>query len=164
MAEFKSFTTQLRVYDSAGELDPAVQILIDKAKEASANAYAPYSEFQVGAALLLADGEIVTGNNQENASYPAGICAERVAFFAAKSRKPDTDVKMVVIVAKPRLAKEFRFTPPCGICRQVMSEYEKKNTSGKIRLYLIDVEGKVYESESIANLLPFQFSDDDLKL
>ena len=137
-------------------------MLIKSAQEAALKAYAPYSNFLVGASLLLADGQVVTGNNQENACYPAGLCAERVAFFAAKSQNPDTDILKVVVVAKRREEDFYRAAAPCGSCRQVMSEYEN-NQSQPITLYMVDMEGKVYESPSIENLLPFKFSADSLK-
>ena len=152
----------LTVYNSLSELPEEVQHLIEQAQEAAMRAYAPYSDFLVGAALLMDDGKIVTGNNQENACYPAGLCAERVAFFAAKSQYPDTNILKVAVVAKRREEHFFRAAAPCGSCRQVMSEYEN-NQSQPIVLYMMDMEGKVFESPSIENLLPFKFSADSLK-
>lgn len=151
----------LTVFDSMEELPDDARVLIKKAQEATSNAYAPYSDFMVGAAVLLADGSIVTGNNQENACYPAGLCAERVAFFAAKSQKPDVDILKVAVVAKRRDSENFTVAAPCGSCRQVMSEYEN-NQGIDIPLYMLDSQGKVYESPSIDNLLPFKFSADSL--
>jgi len=155
----KSISKQavLAVYESVAELPTEVQALIANAKEAARAAYAPYSNFLVGAAVQMADGTTVTGNNQENACYPAGLCAERVAFFAAKSQKPDTDIQKVAVVARRREDDFFRAAAPCGSCRQVMSEYEN-NQKESIILYMLDEEGKVYESASIENLLPFKFS------
>ena len=147
----------LAVYESEADLPADVQALIKQAKDATNRAYAPYSNFLVGAAVLLADGTTVTGNNQENACYPAGLCAERVAFFAAKSQKPDVDILKAAVVARRRKEDHFTAAAPCGICRQVMSEYEN-NQETPIALYMLDEEGKVYESASIDNLLPFKFS------
>ena len=161
MGEIISQEVKLMVHDNETALDQQTQHLFQKAREAAQNAYAKYSNFQVGAALLLEDGKIVTGNNQENAVYPAGLCAERVAFFSAKSQNPNTSIEKVVIVAKSREEDNFRLATPCGSCRQVMSEYED-NQKGKIKLFLCDEDGKIYESESIENLLPFKFSENML--
>lgn len=144
------------------ELSNEIEQLIEGAKNAARNAYAPYSNFQVGAALLLDDGKIITGNNQENACYPTGLCAERVAFFSAKSQYPNSKILRVAIVAKRSADDFFKLATPCGSCRQAMSEYEN-NQNQNIAVYLADADGTVFESESIDNLLPFKFSDKDLK-
>lgn len=144
------------------ELSSVLIRLIDLAKEAAINAYAPYSNFQVGAALLLDTGQIVIGNNQENACYPAGLCAERVAFFAAKSQFPNNEILKVVIVAKLKSEENFKMATPCGSCRQVMSEYEN-NQKAKIKVYLLDSDGSVYLADSVDTFLPFKFSNKDLK-
>lgn len=143
------------------ELHPEEQSLIHAAQASALKAYAKYSQFQVGAALCLEDGKIITGNNQENACYPAGLCAERVAFFAAKSQYPDLSVKAVAVVAKRAADEIFRAASPCGSCRQVMSEYENNQVT-PIKLFMMDAEGKIYESASIENLLPFKFSEASL--
>lgn len=143
------------------ELPAEEQTLMQAAQAAALKAYAKYSRFQVGAALRLADGSIVSGNNQENACYPAGLCAERVAFFAAKSQYPDLAIVSAAVVAKRAEDNTFRAAAPCGSCRQVMSEYEN-NQDNLIRLYMMDAEGKIYESPSIENLLPFKFSEASL--
>lgn len=161
MPESISRQSVLTVYSSLDQLPEATRELIKQAQESSLRAYAPYSDFLVGAAVKMADGSIVTGNNQENASYPAGLCAERVAFFSAKAQKPEVDIMMAAIVAKRRQDDHFRAASPCGSCRQAMSEYENKQTS-PIKLYLMDEQGKIYESASIENLLPFKFSDKSL--
>ncbi|WP_084362803.1 cytidine deaminase [Roseivirga echinicomitans] len=145
----------------ANELDQVTLELIEAAKKAALNAYSPYSNFQVGAALLLDNGKTISGNNQENACYPAGLCAERVAFFSAKSQYPDCQIMKVAIVAKPANQEQFKMATPCGSCRQVMSEYEN-NQEQSIKVYLPDADGSVYESDSIDNFLPFKFSNKDL--
>lgn len=147
----------LNVYEPS-EVDSETSNLIQKAKEATNRAYAPYSNFHVGAALLLSNGEIITGNNQENAAYPAGLCAERVAFFSSKSNNPEATIRKVAIVARNGADDHFKLATPCGNCRQVMSEYEN-NQEEPIQVYLCGEDGKVYESESVENLLPFKFSD-----
>ncbi|WP_286748359.1 MULTISPECIES: cytidine deaminase [Roseivirga] len=153
--------SKLTVY-SINDADPQVVQLLEEAQTAAQRAYCPYSNFQVGAALRLSNGQIVQGNNQENAAYPSGLCAERVAFFAAKSLHPEEEIEMVAIVAKPKTAKSFKLATPCGSCRQVMSEYENQQTK-PIRLFLLNEKNEVYESESIDNILPFKFSDKHLK-
>lgn len=145
----------------ANELDQETTNLIEEAKKSALNAYSPYSNFQVGAALLLSNGKTILGNNQENACYPAGLCAERVAFFSAKSQYPDCQIVKVAIVAKPANQQHFKMATPCGSCRQVMSEYEN-NQEQSIKIYLPDTDGSVYESDSIDNFLPFKFSNKDL--
>ena len=152
----------LTVYDSFIDLPEDAQVLIKSAQDAANKAYAKYSNFLVGAAVLMADGSIITGNNQENACYPAGLCAERVAFFAAKSQKPDMDILKAAVVARRREDDLYAAATPCGICRQVMSEYEN-NQENPIVLYMMDKEGKFYESASIENLLPFKFSEESLR-
>lgn len=149
-------------YNSINELNKEDKALLSKALEASKLAYAPYSHFKVGAAVLLENGEIFTGNNQENAAYPSGLCAERVAVFAASSHFPDIAVKALAITAK---AKDFSIDSPiypCGACRQVFAEYEhhhKKN----IRVIVMGEKGKIQIFESIESLLPFMFVEDNLK-
>ena len=143
------------------ELDQETQSLLTKAHQAAGNARAPYSNFQVGAALLLADGSVVLGNNQENAAYPAGLCAERVAFFAAKANKPDAVINKVAIVALKMIASEKSIPAPCGNCRQVMSEYENEQVN-PIEVYLTGGTGQVLMSKSVDNLLPFKFSSEQL--
>ena len=145
----------------ADELEISIVNLIEAAKKAALSAYAPYSNFQVGAALLLDTGEVIIGNNQENACFPAGLCAERVAFFAAKSQSPTSEILKVAIVAKPRSEDNFKMATPCGSCRQVMSEYEN-NQQHKIEIFLPHSDGSVYAAESLDTFLPFKFSNTDL--
>ena len=134
-----------------------VQELFDIAKKAADNAHSPYSNFQVGAALKMANGDVYTGSNQENASFPAGLCAERVAIYAAKAQHPDVPVEFMVIVAKHIEAKDFQYATPCGQCRQSMNEYEEKQET-PIRIYLLAEDDQVFESRSVENLLPFKFT------
>ena len=161
MKEIKISSIALE-YDSFEELDNEAKNLILKAKEATKKAYAPYSNFKVGAAVLLDNGLIITGNNQENAAYPSGLCAERVALFAASSQYPEAAVKAVAITAH---SDEFIIdTPiyPCGACRQVLAEYEYK--FGKdIKLILTGNEGKVLVIKNIKTVLPFIFDASKLK-
>lgn len=144
------------------EADADIQELIKQAKEAASRAYAPYSNFQVGAAVLLSSGLIIQGNNQENAAYPSGLCAERVACFSAKANHPEASIEKIAIVAKIGGTDHFKLATPCGSCRQSMSEYEN-NQDNTIKLFLLGEDDQVYESESVENLLPFKFSDKNLK-
>lgn len=136
------------------ELSNADSVLILKAKEATKKAYAPYSQFKVGTAVLLANGEIITGNNQENAAYPSGLCAERVALFYAQSNYPGIAIFSLAIAAVGSFSSA-EFISPCGACRQVMVEYEKR-TKHPMRILLCN-ETDVLEIDSAADLLPLRF-------
>ncbi|WP_353778950.1 cytidine deaminase [Winogradskyella sp. 3972H.M.0a.05] len=146
----------LEVYDSLNELPSDVQELMQKAVEARDTAYAPYSNFTVGAALLLDNGEIVSGSNQENASYPSGLCAERTAIYYAGARFPNEKIIRMAITASAKDKETKSPIPPCGACRQAISEYEVKQNSA-IEIYFMGKVGKVAKSDSLSNLLPFIF-------
>ena len=150
------------LFEDKKELMEQDRLLLDKAKESSTKAYAPYSEFRVGAAVLLANGEIVIGNNQENAAYPQGICAERVALFSASAQYPGVKIMSIAVYGNPQHFKMDNYLTPCGGCRQVMSEYELNN-NGNIRVLLGGNAGKIMLIESVENLLPFQFSVKDIR-
>ncbi|WP_406682498.1 cytidine deaminase [Shiella aurantiaca] len=124
--ETKLLTLEYQYFARWEDLSPENQALVARAEEASSHAYSPYSHFQVGACVLLSDGQMITGNNQENAAYPSGLCAERVAFFHASSQFPQLTITKVAIAAKPESHTSFIPVNPCGGCRQVMLEYEKK--------------------------------------
>lgn len=149
-----TITATIKVYQP-DELSPADRALMKAAKEATERSYAPYSRFSVGAAAQLADGTIVTGTNQENAAYPSGLCAERTTLFYANSQHPDQPVVTLAIAA--RTEKDFIDLPipPCGACRQVILETEKRYKQ-PIRILLY---GKkcIYEVRSIGDLLPLSF-------
>jgi len=129
--------------------------LIDFAKEASSRAYAPYSQFQVGAAVLLANGEIVTGSNQENVAFPSGLCAERTALFYANSQYPEQAVKSLAIAAYTQGDFIDKPISPCGACRQVILETEMRYHS-PIRILLYG-KSEIYIIEGINDLLPLAF-------
>lgn len=148
--------TKLQIFESIKALPKSVKALMKFAMEARLNAYAPYSKFYVGAAVLLDNGEIITGSNQENASYPSGLCAERTAIYYAGAKFPNTIIKTMAIVAGSQDRKTTEPIPPCGACRQAIAEYEIKQTQ-PIALYFMGEEGKVIHSNSIANLLPLIF-------
>ena len=151
-----------RQYDSPEELPAEDKNLLMMAREAAKSAYAPYSQFYVGAAVLLENGVIVKGNNQENAAYPSGLCAERVAIFSAGANYPGVAVKAVAINA---FSNEFKITDPvgpCGGCRQSMIEYE--NRYGKdIRVLLMNDDGNVIVTDTLKSYLPLVFSAESLK-
>lgn len=151
------------LFDNEKELSEQDAFLLEKARLASENAYAPYSDFRVGAAVLLDNNVIVTGNNQENASYPLGLCAERVALFAAISQYPQQKVLAIAVYGNPKHFKLEHYLSPCGGCRQVMLEYELKGKH-RIRVLLAGNSGKIMLVEGVENLLPFQFSSKDMNL
>jgi cytidine deaminase len=149
-------------FDHVDELNPEDRKLVNDARESVLNAYAPYSGFNVGAAVLLENGKTITGNNQENASYPVGLCAERVAIFSAGANYPGIKIKSIAITA---LSKKFMIdkpVAPCGACRQAIAEYEHRYKT-PIRLVMVGEQGKVLVAEGIKNFLPPMFNGDDLK-
>lgn len=126
------------------------------AVQARHKAYAPYSSFTVGCAILLENGKIITGNNQENAAYPSGLCAERVAIFAAGAAFPGVPVLKMAITASPKDDSFHKPVPPCGACRQSIAEYEN-NQKNDIALYFMGASGNVLKSNSLRDLLPLVF-------
>lgn len=148
---------ELSVFETLEELSAEFQELMKIAEEARDKAYAPYSNFQVGAAVLLENGEIVTGNNQENASYPAGLCAERVAIFHASANFPAVPVKAIAIVSSSKNHLVNKPAAPCGFCRQAIVEYEQKQNQ-PISIVFGGEVGKIYSCSSISDLLPIAFN------
>lgn len=156
-----TFTAEAHEFKSVDALEKNYQKLVNAAREATQKAYAPYSNFKVGAAVWLSNGKIITGNNQENGAYPSGLCAERVAVFAAAAQYPDAVVKAVAIAAYSPLFKVNTPVTPCGACRQVLAEYEQK--SGEpIKVIMTGSTGKILMTDSIKALLPFSFDASDL--
>lgn len=148
-------------YESRSDLNTQDQELLESASAALKNAYAPYSKFKVGAALRLENGIIVNGTNQENAAYPSGLCAERVAVFYASAQYPSQRIMaMAITVASEKKIIE-KPVSPCGACRQSLLEYEIK-FNHPIRLIMSGEKGKVIISPSILNLLPLAFNSSDL--
>lgn len=158
----QKIVTEFEVYDSILELPKGIQTLMEEAKKARLKAYAPYSNFLVGAAILLKNDKIVTGSNQENSSYPSGLCAERTAIYAAGANYPKTIIKALAITAGPRNVINTTPVPPCGACRQAVAEYEQKQ-SEPIEVYFMAQEGKVCKVSSLLELLPLAFDKDFLK-
>lgn len=154
--EHLDITSSFTVYNAVDELPQDIQELMHKAVEVRKTAYAPYSRFKVGAAVLLSNGITVIGSNQENAAYPSGLCAERVAVFQAGALYPDEKIVAIAITA----ASEDKITnepiPPCGSCRQSIAEYEMKQND-PIAIYFMGETGKILKSGSLKNLLPLVF-------
>ena len=157
----KEFTIRYKEFIHTGALSAVEQALIGEARSAASSAYAPYSGFRVGCALLLGNGRIIRGNNQENAAYPSGLCAERTALFYASATEPDTPVTALAITA----CRDDTFlnnpVAPCGSCRQVMVEYENRQKQ-PIRLILCGKK-KTMVFDSARDLLPFAFDNQALR-
>jgi len=147
----------LEVYPHQKELPETIFSLMQSAIEARNTAYAPYSKFNVGAAILLENNEVITGSNQENASYPSGLCAERTAIYYAGAKYPEVAIKAIAITAKSSHKPTLKPIPPCGACRQAIAEYEIKQET-PIALYFMGEKGEVVKSDSLENLLPLLFS------
>lgn len=170
MAKILKIKTELKVFENGSDLGKQEYKLFQEAKKVTSQAYAPYSNFYVGAAILLKDDTIFTGTNQENIAYPSGLCAERVAIFAVGANYPDKVIKMIAIAARKNLpaglekgikrieeiSDKFLYVTPCGACRQVMLEYEIKQES-LIKIIMSGENDRVYISESVKMLLPFHF-------
>jgi cytidine deaminase len=155
-----NLTTKISVY-LLEECTETEKKLIDAAKQAAGNAYARYSGFKVGAALLLENGEVITGNNQENAAYPSGLCAERTAVFFANANYPDRKIVAIAIAACQNGKFTTEIVTPCGACRQVLLETENRYASPmKILMYS---EKGIYVVYGIKSLLPLSFGDEMLK-
>ncbi|KAF2519622.1 cytidine deaminase [Flavobacterium salilacus subsp. salilacus] len=153
-----SIISTFTAFNSVNELPEDVKMLMQQAVEIRKKSYAPYSKFHVGAALLLDNGEIVLGSNQENAAYPSGLCAERVAVFYAGATYPEANILKIAISAASEEKKVEEPIPPCGACRQSIAEYEMKQDI-PIEIYFMGEAGKVYKSDSLKNLLPLVFEN-----
>ncbi|AZJ32458.1 cytidine deaminase [Tenacibaculum sp. Mcav3-52] len=149
-------TTKATVFDNISQLSTEDAFLIQKAIEARQKAYAPYSKFNVGAAVLLDNGQVVLGNNQESAAYPSGMCAERVAIWKAGSEYPNMKVLKIAITAASENSTVDKPVGPCGACRQTLSEYEI-NQKQPIEILFTGEVGQIVKTESLLSLLPFSF-------
>ena len=156
-----SYSFSYEVFNSIEDLNKEDAWLLQHAKETSKAAYAPYSNFQVGAAARLLNGEIVKGTNQENAAYPVGLCAERVLLSTASTLYPQVPVESIAISYRSSKVKSDHPITPCGICRQSLQEYEQR-LHNPIRLILGGMEGKVIIIEKASLLLPLSFTASDL--
>lgn len=152
----RNFGFQFEEYSSDAQLVEEDRLLLQKAREATKNAYAPYSNFLVGAAALLINNEIITGSNQENASFPTGICAERALLASAAQLFPNVAVKTMAVTYNNLKGSSDTPVTPCGFCRQVLTEYELRMDI-PMRLVLSGTSGKVFVIPSISMLLPLAF-------
>ena len=152
----KELKINFEVMASYNELNDIEKKLFDAAKSIRENAYANYSNFLVGCAMLLDNGEIVTGSNQENAAYPSGLCAERTAIFWCSANYPNAQILKMFVIGAPREKKSTIAIPPCGSCRQSILEYEAKQ-SNTIEIYFSSLDGEIYKTRSVRDLLPFSF-------
>ena len=142
-------------YDSIEQMNPEDRELAQAAINATKHSYAPYSKFNVGAAVMLEDGEIITGSNQENAAYPSGLCAERTAMFYASANRPDKAMTKIAVAAGQEGKLCDSPATPCGACRQVMAQYQ---TKGGRNMEIILVGGKrIWKFEKVDDILPFIF-------
>jgi cytidine deaminase len=160
--EQKNLSFSYLEYDSMGELPSADRELLEHAKKAVDSAYAPYSHYKVGAAVRMGNGKIVPGSNQENMAFPSGLCAERVALFAAASAYPGITIEAIAITARSLQFPVETPVSPCGSCRQAIIEYENLSQQ-KIQIILMGETGKVVTFESMESLLPLSFKADGLK-
>lgn len=156
------FLVEFDETESSSDFSAQEKKLIEAAEKAAEKAYAPYSGFQVGAAVLLENGKIISGNNQENAAFPSGLCAERVALFSAMANHPNETITAVAVTAKTKGKPLNNPVTPCGACRQVLAEYQHRQKK-PIKIILYQADGKAIITNSIVNLLPFTFQSDFLK-
>lgn len=152
----RAYTVRLYEYDQLEELSEEQVLLVNTAIKAARDAYAPYSEYHVGAALRLANGELVIGSNQENAAYPSGLCAERVAIFYAGARHPDVPVRSIAIAAIREGIIQEEPVAPCGACRQVL--YEKECQGGESMELILYGSKKIQVISRVTDLLPLPFT------
>ena len=158
----KKFEFNYTVFESINELPDNLRTLLEKAREVTSLAYAPYSKFQVGAVARMSNGEIVAGSNQENASFPAGLCAERVLLSSISTLFPKIPVQTVAISYKSEQQQSDHPISPCGICRQSLQEYETR-VGNPIQLILGGMSGPVYIIDSASRLLPLAFTSEELR-
>ena len=160
-SEKREIRIQYTVHELNDLTAPEMVRLLEAADNALIKAYAPYSGFRVGAAVLLEDGTIITGSNQENAAYPSGLCAERVAIFASASQFPETLIKAIAVSARNKSGNPVQVTP-CGSCRQVMLEYEIRQQM-PIAIYLAGPDRTILHFKSMEGLLPMGFNNSQLE-
>lgn len=153
-----NLTITLETYNNDTELSVQENKLLNEARKATYKSYAPYSNFHVGAAILLDDDTIVMANNQENAAFPSGSCAEQSAIFWVGANYPERTIKSIAVIARPGKGDVFRGVSPCGACRQAMLEYEVRQKE-PIRFIMLGANNQILVTESIGDLLPIKFTD-----
>ena len=157
-----TITTEFSIFENLEELPIDIQNLMEQAIDVRKKAYAPYSKFKVGTALFLDNGKVVLGSNQENAAYPSGLCAERVAIFWTGANYPGKKIVAMAITASSDLFTSEHPIAPCGACRQAMLEYEL-NQKESIQLIMQGGDGDIIRMDGVKNLLPIYFHEDGLK-
>jgi len=155
-------TKDIEYYNTIEDLDNESKYLVHKAKEATAHSYSPYSKFQVGAALILEDGTVITASNQENASYPLCMCAERIALYSAATQHPEKRIIKMAVVAHKRNHKELAAATSCGACAQVMLEFENRQNK-PIQVIMFGPKDKWVKCAHVASLLPLGFTKESLE-
>ena len=155
--KIKELNIRYREYEDISGLSSGDRLLVEEAVKSTANSYAPYSGFHVGAALRLSNGEIVTGSNQENAAYPSGLCAERTAMFYASARYPDAVMEAIAIAASQNGELCSLPASPCGACRQVMAQYQRK--SGQEMKIILAGKEKILVFDKVEDIMPFVFDN-----
>lgn len=158
----EQITFNYETFDDVDGLSREDAELVELSRKATEKAYAPYSHFHVAAAARMQNGEIVYGTNQENASYPVGICAERVLLSSASMLHTNMPIDTIAISYHNQNGESNRPVSPCGICRQSLSEYESR-VGQPIKIILTGMEGRIFVLESAGSLLPLSFGSDDLK-
>lgn len=158
--ETKEIAAKITIF-RLSELNEMQKKVVEAAKNATKTSYAPYSQFHVGAAVLLDNGEIISGSNQENAAYPSGLCAERTAIFYANAQYPDLPIRKLAVAASKNGVLTHEVCSPCGACRQVICEAEYR-AGAPIEILLVS-ESEVWVFDGIAPLLPLAFNYDSLK-
>ncbi|MGI9530232.1 cytidine deaminase [Lutimonas sp.] len=151
-------STKFTVFENQNELSSTERKFLQQAIEARDKAYAPYSSFNVGAAVVLASEEVFVGNNQENAAYPSGVCAERVAIWSAIATIPNGIIKQIYISARSDKTSVDRPIAPCGACRQAIAEYETRQKE-PIEIYFTGETGRIVKAHSMNDLLPWMFDN-----
>jgi cytidine deaminase len=144
-------------FEHLEDLDAESKYLVHRAKDATQYSYSPYSKFQVGAAVILEDGEVLAAANQENASYPLCMCAERIALYMAANLHPGKQILKMAVVAHKKYHKEITAATSCGACRQVMLEFENKQDK-PIEVVMYGANNKWFKFNSVAALLPLAFT------
>ncbi|HEU0226943.1 MAG TPA: cytidine deaminase [Arachidicoccus soli] len=157
----KEYSFTYQIFKNIDELNDVDKALLQRARANTSNAYVPYSSFQVSAIALMENGEIVNGTNQENASYPVGICAERVLLSTISSVQPNIAVKTIAISYHNLNGESSRPVAPCGMCRQALLEQENRFQQ-PIKIILSGMDGEVIIVQNARQLLPFNFSAEDM--
>ncbi|MEO6550147.1 MAG: cytidine deaminase [Ferruginibacter sp.] len=158
----KDIHFSVEVYHSVEELKQEDAELLTTARKITAHAYAPYSNFLVGAVAMMSNGEMVTGTNQENASYPVGLCAERVLLSCAASQYPGVPIETIAISYDNTKGTSNHPISPCGICRQTLAEYQDR-VNQPIRILMSGKTGEVHIIENVRQLLPLSFGASDMQ-